>query len=94
MRWIVRSSRALGAAAVFSMLVAGAALAQGVTTGAIAGKVTDPQGQPVAEAAVQVVHRGTGPLGAEHGPSRRGDGDRLELHTHLPQPEPQIARLP
>jgi hypothetical protein len=31
-----------------------------VTTGAITGKVTDAQGQPVAEAAVQVTHRGTG----------------------------------
>ncbi len=40
--------------------LAGAARAQGVTTGAITGKVTDPQGQPVAEAAVQVTHRGTG----------------------------------
>ncbi|MGH7520726.1 MAG: TonB-dependent receptor domain-containing protein, partial [Gemmatimonadales bacterium] len=42
------------------MLLAGAALAQGVTTGAIAGRVTDPQGQPVAQAAVQVTNRGTG----------------------------------
>ena len=60
MRWIVRASRACVAAAVFSMLFAGAALAQGVTTGAIAGRVTDPQGQPVNQAAVQVTHRGTG----------------------------------
>jgi carboxypeptidase family protein len=60
MRWIVSCSRALGAAAVFSVFAAGSALAQGVTTGAIAGRVTDPQGQPVAEAAVQVTHRGTG----------------------------------
>lgn len=60
MRWIVRASRAFGAAAVFSMLFAGAALAQGVTTGAIAGRVADPQGQPVNQAAVQVTHRGTG----------------------------------
>jgi hypothetical protein len=60
MRWIVRASRALVAAAVFSMLVAGAALAQGVTTGAISGRVTDPTGQPVNQAAVQVTNRGTG----------------------------------
>ncbi|MFN2570000.1 MAG: carboxypeptidase regulatory-like domain-containing protein, partial [Gemmatimonadales bacterium] len=60
MRWIVGSGRALVAAAVFSMLCTGAAFAQGVTTGAISGKVTDAQGQPVAEAAVQVTHRGTG----------------------------------
>ncbi len=53
MRWIVSLS-------LISTLIAGSALAQGVTTGAITGKVTDPQGQPVAEAAVQVTHRGTG----------------------------------
>ncbi len=60
MRWIVRCSRAFGAGAVLSFLGTGLALAQGVTTGAITGKVTDPQGQPVAEAAVQVTNRGTG----------------------------------
>ncbi len=60
MRWIVRCSRALVATAIFSIFLAGVALTQGVTTGAIAGKVTDPQGQPVAEAAVQVTHRSTG----------------------------------
>ncbi len=60
MRWIVRSSRALGAAALFSLLAAGAAGAQGVTTGAITGKVSDAQGQPLALADVQVVHRSTG----------------------------------
>jgi hypothetical protein len=42
------------------MLFFGEAPAQGVTTGAITGKVTDPQGQPVAEAAVQVTNRGSG----------------------------------
>ncbi|HEV8304411.1 MAG TPA: carboxypeptidase-like regulatory domain-containing protein, partial [Gemmatimonadales bacterium] len=60
MRCIVRSSRALTAAALLSLLAAGAATAQGVTTGAIAGKVTDAQGEPIATADVQVVHRGTG----------------------------------
>jgi len=60
MRWIVGSGRALVAAALFTMLCAGVARAQGVTTGAITGRVTDPQGQPVAEAAVQVTNRGTG----------------------------------
>ena len=60
MRWIVVMSRAVLGAAVVSVFVAGSALAQGVTTGAITGKVTDPQGQPVAEAAVQITHRGTG----------------------------------
>jgi Carboxypeptidase regulatory-like domain/TonB dependent receptor len=60
MRWIVRSSRALGAAALFSLFATGAAGAQGVTTGAITGKVSDAQGQPLALADVQVVHRSTG----------------------------------
>ena len=60
MRWIVGMRRAIIGAAVVLVLAAGGALAQGVTTGAITGKVTDPQGQPVAEAAVQVTNRGTG----------------------------------
>jgi hypothetical protein len=60
MRWIVGCCRALVALAVFAALFTGALSAQGVTTGAISGKVTDAQGQPVAEAAVQVTHRGTG----------------------------------
>ena len=60
MRWIVGLSRACAGAAVFSMFLLGAVQAQGVTTGAIAGKVTDPQGQPVAEAAVQVTNRASG----------------------------------
>jgi len=60
MRWIVGSGRALVAAAFFTMLGTGVARAQGVTTGAISGKVTDKQGQPVGEAAVQVTNRGTG----------------------------------
>jgi hypothetical protein len=60
MRWIVGSGRALVAVAVFTVLFMGAARAQGVTTGAITGKVTDKQGQPVAEAAVQVTNRGSG----------------------------------
>jgi hypothetical protein len=60
MRWIVGLSRALVAAAVVSVFVVGESAAQGVTTGAISGKVTDTQGQPVAEAAVQVINRVTG----------------------------------
>ena len=60
MRWIVRSCRALVATAVFSLVLTSLGSAQGVTTGAIAGKVTDPQGQPVAQAGVQVTHRGSG----------------------------------
>ena len=60
MRWIVRGSHTLVAAALFAVFSTGAAFAQGVTTGAIAGHVTDPQGQAVGQAAVQIKHRGTG----------------------------------
>jgi hypothetical protein len=60
MRWIVRSSRALAAAAVFSVLVSNAAFAQGVTTGAITGRVTGEQGQPLDAADVRIVNRSTG----------------------------------
>lgn len=41
-------------------LVPGLALAQGVTTGAITGRVMDQDGQPLVAADVQVIHRGTG----------------------------------
>ncbi len=71
MRWIVRSSRALGAAAVFSMLVAGPALAQGVTTGAIAGTVTDSAGARLDGARVLAVH---GPSGTTYTTVTRADG--------------------
>ena len=60
MPWIVRASRAVAAAVVFSTLVAPAVRAQGVTTGAITGKVTDASGQPVALADVRIVNRSTG----------------------------------
>ena len=61
MRWIVSAPRAVAAAMVFSMLLAPLALrAQGVTTGAITGKVTDAGGQPVALADVRIVNRSTG----------------------------------
>lgn len=60
MRWIVRASRAMMAAAAFSLFLAGSGHAQGVTTGAITGTVTDAQGQPVNLAEVQVVNRSTG----------------------------------
>jgi hypothetical protein len=60
MRSVVRLPRALAAAAAFSMFAARVAGAQGVTTGAISGRVTDEQGQAVSAAEVQVVNRGTG----------------------------------
>src|SRR5258706_101348 len=61
MRWIVSAPRAVAAAMVFSMLLASPPLrAQGVTTGAITGKVTDAGGQPVVLADVRIVNRSTG----------------------------------
>src|SRR6266704_416190 len=60
MPWIVSAPRAVAAAVVFSMLVAPAVRAQGVTTGAITGKVTDAGGQPVVLADVRIVNRSTG----------------------------------
>ncbi|MDP3971643.1 MAG: TonB-dependent receptor, partial [Candidatus Nanopelagicales bacterium] len=60
MRWIVRTSRAAFAAAALAVFFTGSAFAQGVTTGAITGTVTDPQGQPVPLADVRVVNRSTG----------------------------------
>jgi hypothetical protein len=61
MRWIVSAPRGVAAAMVFSMLLAPPPLrAQGVTTGAITGKVTDAGGQPVALADVRIVNRSTG----------------------------------
>jgi len=71
MRWIVRSSRALVAAAVFSMLCTGAALAQGVTTGAIAGIAADAAGAPLEGARAVAVH---GPSGTTYAAVTRADG--------------------
>lgn len=66
MHWIVRSSRALAAAAAFSLLAADAALAQGVTTGAISGRVSGDQGQPLDAADVRIVNRSTGYATSAH----------------------------
>src|SRR3989442_15579121 len=71
MRWIVGSGRALVAAAVFSMFVVGSALAQGVTTSAIAGIATDSAGTPVEGARVVAVH---GPSGTTYAAITRADG--------------------
>ena len=60
MRWNVGAPRVFAAAIAFSMLVAPAVGAQGVTTGAITGKVTDASGQPVVLADVRIVNRSTG----------------------------------
>ena len=55
-RWV-----ALGASVAFLATVPGtAALAQGATTGAVTGLVTDANGRPLENAQVQVVNRSTG----------------------------------
>ena len=72
MRWIVGSCRALVALAVFSFVSTGAVLAQGVTTGAIAGVVIDSaSGAPLDGARVVAVH---GPSGTTYAAQTRGDG--------------------
>src|SRR2546428_1556579 len=71
MRWVVGSGRALVPAAVFSMSVVASALAQGVTTGAIAGLVSDPTGGPLEGARVVAVR---GPSGTTYAAITRGDG--------------------
>ncbi|HKW40858.1 MAG TPA: carboxypeptidase regulatory-like domain-containing protein [Gemmatimonadales bacterium] len=60
MRSIVGAPRAWVAAIVFSMVAAAAVRAQGVTTGAITGRVTDTGGRPIALAEVRIVNRSTG----------------------------------
>src|SRR5206468_9118276 len=70
MRWIV-SSRAVVAAAVFSMLCSGVLGAQGVTTGAIAGTTTDSAGAPLDGARVVAVHV---PSGTTYAAATRADG--------------------
>src|SRR5881394_1082857 len=70
MRWIV-SSRAVVAAAVFSMLCSGVLGAQGVTTGAIAGTTTDSAGAPLDGARVVAVHV---PSGTTYSAATRADG--------------------
>jgi hypothetical protein len=72
MRWIVSCSRAFVAAAIFSVFCAGAVLAQGVTTGAIAGVVSDStSGGPLDGARVVAVH---GPSGTTYAAATRADG--------------------
>jgi hypothetical protein len=71
MHWIVRSSRALGAAALFSFLATGAAGAQGVTTAAITGTVTDSAGTRLDGARVIATH---GASGTTYTATTRADG--------------------
>ncbi len=60
MPWIVRAPLACVAAVLFSTLIADPMVAQGVTTGAISGRVTDTNGQPIVLADVRIVNRSTG----------------------------------
>ena len=72
MRWIVRFSRALGAAAALCLLSIGTIQAQGVTTGAIGGIATDTSnGIPLEGVRVVAVH---GPSGTTYSASTRADG--------------------
>src|SRR5712671_267567 len=72
MRWIVSVGRAGLAAAAVSMLAIPAAVAQGVTTGAIAGIVSDSTGGgPLEAARVVAVH---GPSGTTYAAVTRTDG--------------------
>ena len=71
MRWIVRLGRVVAAAAVFSVLAMVPALAQGVTTGAIAGIVNDSIRGPLEGARVVAVH---GPSGTTYAAITRADG--------------------
>lgn len=52
--------RWLAALAVAGVLLPGSARAQGVTTAAVSGTVTDETGQPVADAQIQVLNTATG----------------------------------
>src|SRR2546428_12599256 len=71
MHWIVRASRALAAAAAFSVLVADVVGAQGVTTGAITGRVTDRQGQPPVDGGGGGVNPSTGHASSTRTPAPR-----------------------
>src|SRR5438105_5677613 len=71
MRWIVGTRRALVAVALFSVFVAGSVQAQGVTTGAVAGIVTDSAGAPLDGVRVVALH---GPSGTTYRAVTRTDG--------------------
>jgi hypothetical protein len=60
MQMMPRLLALIAAAAVLTVVCPATLTAQGVTTGAISGRLTDPQGQPVPGAQVQVTNRATG----------------------------------
>jgi len=71
MRWIVGIGRAVMAAATLSLFAVAPGLAQGVTTGAIAGIVSDSIRGPLEGARVVAVH---GPSGTTYAAITRADG--------------------
>src|SRR5216117_1359631 len=71
MHWIVPSSRAFVAVAVFSLASTGPLLAQGVTTSAVAGIATDSSGATIEGARVVAVHI---PSGTTYAAITRADG--------------------
>ena len=71
MRWIVGIGRAVMAAATLSLFAVAPGLAQGVTTGAIAGMVSDSIRGPLEGARVVAVH---GPSGTTYAAITRADG--------------------
>jgi hypothetical protein len=52
--------RVLGALVAFSLVLAGTAFGQGITTAGISGTVTDKQGQPAGGVAITVLHEPSG----------------------------------
>ena len=58
-RWIVNAAMMLSLA-LFSLASPSRLAAQGVTTGAVSGTVTDAAGKPVENAQVQIINRSTG----------------------------------
>lgn len=56
---------------VLTLVMAGSAYAQGVTTAAVAGRITDVNGEPLAGANVVAVHQ---PSGTQYGAAARADG--------------------
>ena len=71
MRWIVGLGRAILATAVLAVFAVAPSAAQGVTTGALAGMVTDSVGLPLDGARVVALH---GPSGSTYSGVTRADG--------------------
>src|SRR3982751_3099709 len=59
-RWVVNAATMLSLALLLPLSLSSRLGAQGVTTGAISGTVTDATGKPVENAQVQIINRGTG----------------------------------